>query len=138
VKASIAVERRLGAADREPQNLLVTRHEEGEVAMASSLIKLTTLKNMAPGQAISTHWNNAAPERANWQIQAVPLQSSFTDFESSLQSVDVEVTRVWRRLNRIGVHSDVQPWRFECEIHYTVKNVGTREVDVDIFASIIS
>jgi len=107
--------------------------------MASSLVKLTTINNLAAGQSSTKHWNNATPAKAVWYIQAVPLEGSFTSSTPVEQSVEVEVTRVWRRLNRTpgtGEFPDVP--NFEHEVWYVIKNVGTREVDVDVYASIIS
>ena len=106
--------------------------------MASSLVKLGTINNLAAGQSTTKHWNNATPGNAVWYIQAVPLESSFTSASPAAQSVEVEVTRVWRKLNRTPVSSDILPWKYEHEIWYVIKNVGTREVDVDVYASIIS
>ena len=68
--------------------------------MASSLVKLTTINNLAPGQSTTKHWNNATPAKAVWYVQAVPLETSFTSKDPIEQSVEVEVTRVWRKLNR--------------------------------------
>jgi hypothetical protein len=69
--------------------------------MASSLIKLEpTINNIAPGQWTTRHWNNATPPNAVWHIQGVPRESSFTTDSPTDQSLEVEVTRVWRKLNR--------------------------------------
>src|SRR5262245_10456278 len=107
--------------------------------MASSLVKLTTINNLAPGQSTTTHWNNAAPAKAVWYIQAVPLESSFTSKTPIEQSVEVEVTRVWRKLNRMkGPNEFPEVFNYEHEVWFVVKNVGSREVDVDVYASIIS
>src|SRR5262245_38162265 len=106
--------------------------------MASSLVKLSTINNLAPGQSVTQHWNNASPPKAVWYIQAIPLQSSFTSVEPVEQSVEAEVTRVWRRLNRTKAVGEVEPYAYEHEIWYVVKNVGAREVDLDVYASIIS
>src|SRR6516165_7122866 len=51
---------------------------EGEATMASTLLKLGTINNLAPGATTTNHWNNASPATAVWYIQAVPLVSSFT------------------------------------------------------------
>ncbi len=107
--------------------------------MASTLVKLATINNLAPGASQTHNWNNATPAKAVWYIQAIPLESSFTSANPIEQSVEAEVTRVWRRLNRhagSGEFSDVS--NYEHEIWYVIKNVGTREVDVDVYASIIS
>lgn len=107
--------------------------------MASSLVKLVTINNLAPGASVTKNWNNATPPKAVWYIQAVPLESSFTSVNPIEQHVEAEVTRVWRRLNRTkgsGEFPDVP--NYEHEIWYVIKNVGTREVDVDAYASIIS
>lgn len=106
--------------------------------MATSLVSLGKIPNLAPGQSKTKRWNNATPHLAVWFIQAIPQNSSFTTFPPAEESVEVEVTRVWRKLNRTvqgaflgGTHSD-----FEHEIWYEVKNVGGREVDVEVYASI--
>ena len=106
--------------------------------MASSLVKLTTINNIQPGQSVTRSWNNATPGKAVWNVQAVPLESSFTTSGTAPQSVEAEVTRVWRKLNRTWKQSDVQPFVYEHEVWYVVKNVGAKEVDVDVYASIIS
>ncbi|HEX8649480.1 MAG TPA: hypothetical protein VF708_01470 [Pyrinomonadaceae bacterium] len=106
--------------------------------MASSLVKLTTINNLASGQSTTRNWNNATPAKAVWYIQAVPLESSFPTPIQTEESVEVETTRVWRKLIRTVTSSDVQPFKFEYEIWYTIKNVGAKEVDVDVYASIIS
>lgn len=107
--------------------------------MASTLVKLGTIDNLAPGKSTIKHWNNATPPNAVWHVQAVPLLSSFASANPVDQSVEAEVTRVWRRLNRSkgpGEFPDVLS--YEHEVWYEIKNVGTREVDVDVYASIIS
>jgi hypothetical protein len=112
---------------------------EGEATMASSLVKLGTIKNLAPAQSVTKHWNNATPANAVWYIQAIPLPSSFTSANPIEQSVEAEVTRVWRKLNRtIGPAENPEAYYYEDEIWYVIRNVGAREVDVDVYASIIS
>jgi len=108
--------------------------------MASSLVKLGTINNLAPNQSVTKHWNNATPANAVWYIQAIPLKSSFTskDPSPSEQSVAVEVTTVWRRLNRTKGPPESPQYHYEHEIYYVIKNVGLIEVDVDVYASIIS
>jgi hypothetical protein len=106
--------------------------------MASLLIKLGTVNNLAPNQSVTYHWNNAAPSAAVWYIQAIPQESSFTANPAD-QSVEVEVTRVWRKLNRTLIHGpEFDTNNIEHEIWYVIKNVGTREVDVAVYASVIS
>jgi hypothetical protein len=106
--------------------------------MASFLLKLTTIKNLASGVSVTKHWNNATPALAVWYIQAIPLESSFT-VNNPTGSVEAEVTRVWRKLNRTAdTGGEFQTYSLEHEIWYTIKNVGAREVDVDVYASIIS
>lgn len=68
--------------------------------MASALVKVSTINNLGPGESRTRRWNNATPSKAVWHIQAIPLESSFTTPNPAEQSVEVEVTRVWRRLNR--------------------------------------
>ena len=107
--------------------------------MASSLVKLGTINNLAPGQSTTRHWNNASPASAVWYIQAIPRESSFTSLTPIEQSVETEITRVWRKLNRKKGPSEFpEVHDYEHEIWYVIKNVGAREVDVDIYASIIS
>ena len=106
--------------------------------MASTLLKLGTINNLAPGATTTNHWNNASPATAVWYIQAVPLVSSFTA-NPVQQSVEVEVTRVWRKLNRTSLGSGEFPQPdLEHEIWYVFKNVGTRAVNFDVYASVIS
>ncbi len=107
--------------------------------MATSRVKLITINNIAPGQTKIYYWNNATPSEAVWYIQAVPLTSSFTNTSLSEQSVDVEITRVWRRLNRKrGRIEFPYAYTYEHEIWYEIKNIGSKEVDIDVYASIIS
>jgi hypothetical protein len=106
--------------------------------MASSLKKLTTINNIAPGESEKRSWNNATPATAVWYIQAIPLEKSFTSETPAVQSVKVEVTEVWRRLNRSMRSAEIPSPDYEHEIWYVIKNVGAREVDVDVYASIIS
>ncbi len=107
--------------------------------MASSLVKLETINNIAPGQSVTRHWNNATPANAVWHVQAIPLESSFTSADPIAQSVEAEVTRVWRKLNRTkGPIEFPEVHNYEHEIWYVIKNVGSREVDVAVYASIIS
>jgi hypothetical protein len=105
--------------------------------MASSLIKLAT-QHLTPGQSLPMHWNNATPPWAVWYIQAIPLESSFNGVPG-VQSAEVEVTRVWRKVNQTPTGKDVEINKYEHEIHFVLKNLNTtRAVDVDIYASIIS
>jgi hypothetical protein len=107
--------------------------------MASLLIKtLGTINNLAPGQEKTRHWNNATPSSAVWYIQAIPLETSFTSDTPAEQSVEVEVTRVWRKLNRTPGHAEIPSPNYEHEIWYVIKNVGTREMNVNVYASVIS
>jgi hypothetical protein len=107
--------------------------------MASSkLIKLYHFDNLAPGKSKTRSWNNATPATAVWYIQAIPLEKSFTSDTPPEQSVEVEVTRVWRKLNRTLGTAEIPSLHYEHEIWYEFKNVGDREVDFDVYASIIS
>jgi hypothetical protein len=45
---------------------------------------------------------------------------------------------MWRRLNRTKSSVEIPSYNFEHEIWYVIKNVGAREVDIDVYASIIS
>jgi hypothetical protein len=106
--------------------------------MASMLLKLGAINNLAPGATTTRHWNHAAPATAVWHIQAVPLESSFTANPIE-QSVEVEVTRVWRKLIRTSLGSGEFPQPdLEHEIWYVFKNVGARAVNFDVYASVIS
>lgn len=106
--------------------------------MPSKLVKLTTLNNIAPGEKRTRKWNNATPSNAVWYIQAVPLASSLTA-SATEQSLTVEVPRVWRRLIvKKELQGEFEVTEIEHEVHYEVKNIGDKEVDVDVYASIIS
>jgi hypothetical protein len=98
--------------------------------MASSIKKIFTINNLAPGASTTKSWQKPNPPLAVWYIQAIPLASSFS--QGQFGSVEVEVTRVWRKLNRTLGADD------EHEIWYKIKNVGTEEVDADVYASSIS
>jgi hypothetical protein len=107
--------------------------------MASTLTKLGTINNLGPGESTTKHWNNATPANAVWYIQGVPLASSFTSNNPVEQAVEVEVTRVWRKLIRSSLGSGEFPQPvLEHEVWYVFKNVGTRPVNFDVYASIIS
>lgn len=106
--------------------------------MASKAVKLTTIYNLAPGQSVTRNWNNAMPANAVWYIQAIPLESSFTSNIPTVQSVEAEVTRVWRKLNRTVGEKEFPDFPYlEHEIWFVIKNVGSREVNVDVYASIV-
>jgi|GEM_PF-4175519 len=104
--------------------------------MASSLVKFATYQ-LTPNQSVIKHWNNATPPWAVWYVQAIPLESSFNG-NPGVQSVEVEVTRVWRRLNQTPTGKDVEINKYEHEIWYELKNLSAKKVDVDVYASIIS
>ena len=105
--------------------------------MATELKKLNSSPfQLDPGQSVPGHWNNANP-KAVYSIQAIPLESSFPGV-SGPATVEVEVTRVWRKLNVTKTSSDVQPFTFEHEIWFEVKNVGTKKVTCDVYVSNIS
>jgi hypothetical protein len=105
--------------------------------MASELKKINSAPiPLDPGQSLTTHWNNAN-QKAVYSIQAIPLESSFPGV-SGPATVEVEVTRVWRKLNVTKTTSDVQPFTFEHEIWYVVKNPGTKKVTCDVYAGIVS
>lgn len=108
--------------------------------MASSLIKIWAVENFQPGKSLIAHWNNATPSQAVWYIQAIPRESSFASDSPVEQSVQVEVTRVWRKLNRhaAGVPEFPEYVRYEHEIWFEIKNVGAKEVDIDVYASTIA
>jgi hypothetical protein len=105
--------------------------------MASLLVKIATFNNIQAGQSITRYWNYPTPANAVWHIQAIPLESSFTA-QPTEQNVEVEVTSVRRKLNQTLVKKDVsEVLEHQHQIWYVIKNVGTREVDVDVYASII-
>lgn len=104
---------------------------------SAALIHFETLNNINPGQSIVRHWNNATPGVGVWQVQAVPIATSFTAPLTADQSVQVE-TRTWRRLNRtLQEQNGAVVQKLEHEIYYEVKNTGNMQVDVDIYASIV-
>lgn len=107
--------------------------------MGSRLIKLGQVAGLAPGESSVGHWNNATPSDAVWDIQAIPLASSFKSSTPPSQHVQVEVTRVWRRLNRkqeslseVGIDT----FLYEHEVWWELENVGPQPVDADVYASI--
>jgi hypothetical protein len=79
-----------------------------------------------------------AAQRGLVHIQGVPRESSFTNDSPTDQSLEVEVTRVWRKLNRTLGGGEISAYQFEHEIWYVIKNVGARAVDIDVYASNIS
>ncbi len=106
--------------------------------MASLLHKIATFNNIQAGQSLTRSWTKIDPAIAVWYIQAIPRESSFTSAQPPEQSVEVEVTRVSRKLKRALSTNEVQDYSYEHEVWYTIKNIGTREVDFDVYASIIS
>ena len=68
--------------------------------MASLLHKIATFNNIQAGQSLTRSWTKIDPAIAVWYIQAIPRESSFTSAQPPEQSVEVEVTRVSRKLKR--------------------------------------
>jgi hypothetical protein len=91
--------------------------------MASLLVKLATISNIQPGQSTTRTWNKATPANAVWYIQAIPRESSFTSDNPPEQSVEAEVTRVWRKLNRTVGSGEVFAKDYEHEIWYVIKKL---------------
>jgi len=109
-----------------------------QIVTPSQILVAIPVNNLAPGKTNHYWWNNATPSVAVWYIQAVPLEKSFSNTTVN-QSVEVEITRVWRKLNQSYKSSGEFPQSYyEHEVHYEVKNIGTLEVDFDVYASIIS
>ena len=106
--------------------------------MASSFVPIHSKFKIPANAAVTKHWNNASPPWATWHVQAIPTESTFSGPTPGEQSVEVEVTRVWRRLNRTPTTSDVQFFKFEHEIWYTVKNLSAKEVEVEVYAGVVS
>jgi hypothetical protein len=87
--------------------------------------------NIAPGQTVTKHWNNATPRDAVWYVQAVPTHSGIG--KEGTQVREVEVTRVWWKLTKTAPKGPI-----EDEIHFAIKNVGTQNVSVEIYIGIIA
>ena len=99
-------------------------------------IHAQTITGIAPGKTVTGHWNNATPRDAVWYVQAIPKIPSFQKGSYDLQ---VEVTRVWRRLTvwcpNFPKHT---PSTTEDEIYYEIQNVGSEGVDVEVYVSVIT
>jgi hypothetical protein len=106
--------------------------------MAVFAIKLGGTFHLEKGQSTTGHWKHLTPSSAVWYIQAIPLENSFTDSPPN-QSVEVEVTRVWRQLNRTeSPGSEFTEIDTEHEVWWEVKNVGSRPLNAQIYASIVA
>jgi hypothetical protein len=106
--------------------------------MTAVLVKLGTINGIAPGKSVIYHWNNATPANAVWYIQAIPRDDSFKGVPLAEESVAAEVTRVWRKLIRSpGPAEFPESGDLEHEVWYEIKNVGSKDVNVDVFASIV-
>ena len=92
--------------------------------MGMVVIESNSVRELNPGETFRGHWNNAAPAKAVWSANAVPLTTGTTNTGFS-QDTSLEVTRLWRRLVVIeNSQSQFSDTDLEHEIHYEVKNVG--------------
>lgn len=98
--------------------------------MSNVLIKTSVDAWIEPGQTHHRWWNNAAPRDAVWSAQAVPIATG-DSVSGFAEDVSLEVTKVWRRLlvteKKPFPQSQTVEVHAEDEIHYEVKNVGTRK-----------
>lgn len=79
-------------------------------------LKLTTIKQVAPGATVGRKWNNATAEVYSldaWPVVAAGVESS------------AEIMKI-----NFFVHGNPS----ERELHYWVKNTGTTKVDIDVWA----
>jgi hypothetical protein len=106
--------------------------------MAVFATKLGGTWHLEKDQSAIGHWKHLTPSTAVWYIQAIPLEDSFTASPPN-QTVEVEVTRVWRRLNRVQiVDPEITTTDTVHEVWWEVKNVGSRPLNAHIYASIVS
>ena len=84
--------------------------------MATGGMKLTTIANVAPGATIAKSWNNANAEV--YSLHAWPVVGP-----GVIASAEITKTT-------FVVHGNPQ----ERELHYAVKNTGTTQVDIDVWA----
>jgi hypothetical protein len=79
-------------------------------------LKLETLKQVGPGATVHSKWNNANAEV--YSLQAWPVVPAGVDSSA-------EIART-----SFVVHGNPS----ERELHYWVKNTGTSQVDIDVWA----
>lgn len=79
-------------------------------------LKLETLTQVAPGATVGRKWNNANAEV--YSLHAWPVVPAGVDSSA-------EITRI-----SFVVHGNPS----ERELHYWVKNTGTTQVDIDVWA----
>ncbi len=93
-----------------------------------------------PGQTHNWVYNNAAPREAVWSAQAVPF-STGDSTKGFAEVVELEVTRVWRKLivteKKPYPQSQTVDVTIEDEIHYHVKNIGTQKSRYTVYLSAI-
>ena len=78
--------------------------------------KLVTLSQVAPGATVGSHWNNANAEVYN--LHAWPVVGAGVD-------ASAEITKT-----SFVVHGNPS----ERELHFWVKNTGTTQVDIAVWA----
>jgi hypothetical protein len=83
---------------------------------ASGGLKLGTLAQVAPGATVHSWWNNANAEV--YSLQVWPVVPAGVDSSA-------EITKT-----SFVVHGNPS----ERELHYWVKNTGTTQIDVDVWA----
>jgi hypothetical protein len=79
-------------------------------------LKFGTLTQVAPGATEHYHWNNA--NKNVYSLHAWPVVPAGVD-------ASAEITRI-----SFVVHGNPS----ERELHYWVKNTGTAQVDIDVWA----
>lgn len=95
--------------------------------MPVKLVDTGNVLTLAAGKSTTRKWNNAAPSKAVWSVNAVPLPQN----AKSSHSGAVEVTRMWRKMI-VAVPATGQP-EVEHELYCTVKNVGTSTVKFTLY-----
>jgi hypothetical protein len=109
--------------------------------MAAFVVNTKTEKVLAPGKTGHWKWNNAAPQNAVWSANVVPVMTGDTASGFD-EDVSLEVTRVWRRLivteEKSSPQSQFANVNVEHEVHYEVKNVGSRSARFVVFLSAVS
>jgi hypothetical protein len=83
---------------------------------ASGGQKLTTLTQVAPGATVSSKWNNANAEVYSLHVWPVVTPGA---------NASAEITKI-----SYVVHGNPS----ERELHYSVKNTGTTQADIAVWA----
>ena len=95
--------------------------------MPVKLVDTGKIYTLNGGKSVSISWNNTAPSKAVWSVNAVPLPK----YPKSSHSAAVQVTKFWRKIV-VTVPGRGKP-AVEHELWCTVKNPGSAQVKFTIY-----